>query len=119
MANRLPLVLTILLAAASGLAERPAVARLQSGEQQITMPGSPFAVRTTPNGRWAFVSVSQTVTGSTVSGSNGVAVLERAADTYRFVGFVPLDAVFPSGLALNRDGTLLLVAVKAGQRISN
>jgi hypothetical protein len=50
--------------------------------------------------------------GSTVSGNNGVAVLERAADTNRFVGFVPLDAVFPSGFALKRDGTLLLVAVK-------
>jgi DNA-binding beta-propeller fold protein YncE len=114
MTNRLLLVLTILLAAASSLGGRSVVAQVQSGEQQITMPGSPFAVRTTPNGRWAFVSVSQSVTGSTVSGSNGVAVLERAEDTYRFVGFVPLDAVFPSGLALTRDGTLLLVAVNTG-----
>jgi DNA-binding beta-propeller fold protein YncE len=114
MTSRLLFVLTILLLAASGLGGRPSMAQLQSGEQQITMPGAPFAVRTTPNGRWAFVSVSQTATASTVAGSNGVAVLERAADTYRFVGFVPLDAVFPSGLALNRDGTLLLVAVNTG-----
>jgi DNA-binding beta-propeller fold protein YncE len=113
MTNRLLLVFTILLAAASGLGGRPAVAQLQSGEQQITMPGSPFAVRTTPNGRWAFVSVSRAATASTVAG-NGVAVLERTAGTYRFVGFVPLDAVFPSSLAVNRDGTLLLVAVNTG-----
>jgi hypothetical protein len=69
---------------------------------------------TTPNGRWALVPVSQTATASTVAGGNGVAVLERAADAYRLVGFVPLAAVFPSGLALNRDGTLLLVAVNSG-----
>jgi DNA-binding beta-propeller fold protein YncE len=111
MTTRLLFVLTILLSAASGLGGHPAMAQLHSGEQQITMPGAPFAVRTTPNGRWAFVSVSST---RTVAGSNGVAVLERAAGTYRSVRFVPLDTVFPSGLALNRDGTLLLVAVSAG-----
>jgi DNA-binding beta-propeller fold protein YncE len=98
---------------AAGLGIRPAMAQLQSGEQQISMPGSPFAVRTTPNGRWALVSVSQSVTLGAVVGSNGVVVLERFAGTYRYISFVPLEAP-PSGLALNRDGTLLLAAANRG-----
>jgi DNA-binding beta-propeller fold protein YncE len=104
----------LLAVLAASLGIRPAMAQLQRGEQQIAMPGSPFAVRTTPDGRWAFVSVSQTATASTVTGSNGIAVLERTAGTYRYVGLIPLDAASPSGLALNRDGTLLLAAVSSG-----
>jgi DNA-binding beta-propeller fold protein YncE len=103
-------LLTVL---AAGLGIRPAMAQLQSGEQQIVMPGSPFAVRTTPNGRWALVSVSQSVTSGAVVGSNGIVVLERTAATYRYVSFVPLQDP-PSGLALNREGTLLLAAANRG-----
>jgi hypothetical protein len=77
------------------------------------MPGSPFAARTTPDGRWALVSVSQSVTAGAVVGSNGIVVLERTAATYRYVSFVPLQDR-PSGLALNRDGTLLLAAANRG-----
>jgi DNA-binding beta-propeller fold protein YncE len=103
----------LLAVLAAGFGVRTATAQPQSGEQQITMPGSPFAVRTTPNGRWALVSVSQSVTPGTVVGSNGIVVLERTAGTYRHVSFVPLEAP-PSGLALNRDGTLLLAAANRG-----
>jgi hypothetical protein len=103
----------LLAVLAAGLSIRPAMAELQSGEQQIAMPGWPFAVRTTPNGRWALVSVSRTVTPGAVVGSNGIVVLERTAGTYRYVSFVPLEAP-PSGLALNRDGTLLLAAANRG-----
>jgi DNA-binding beta-propeller fold protein YncE len=103
----------LLAVLAAGLGIRPAAAQLQSGEQQIMMPGSPFAVTTTPNGQWALVSVSQSVTSSAVLGSNGIVVLERAAGTYRYVSFVPLQDP-PSGLVLNHDGTLLLAAANRG-----
>jgi DNA-binding beta-propeller fold protein YncE len=103
----------LLVVLAAGLGIRPAIAQLQSGEQQIVMPGSPFAVRTTPNGRSALVSVSRSVTSAAVAGSNGIVVLERAAGTYRYVSFVSLQDP-PSGLALNRDGTLLLAAANRG-----
>jgi DNA-binding beta-propeller fold protein YncE len=95
----------LLAVLAAGLGIRPAKAQLQSGEQQIVMPGSPFPVKTTPNGRWALVSVSRSVTLGAVVGSNGIVVLERTAGTYRYVSFVPLQDP-PSGLALTRDGSL-------------
>jgi DNA-binding beta-propeller fold protein YncE len=53
------------------------------------------------------------VTPGAVVGSNGIVVLEHTAGTYRYASFVPLDAP-PSGLALNRDGTLLVAAANRG-----
>jgi hypothetical protein len=44
-------------------------------EQQVALPGSPFAVRTTPDGQWAFTSLL----GPTI----GIAVLKRINHTIR------------------------------------
>jgi DNA-binding beta-propeller fold protein YncE len=111
--RRLAPLCCLLAVLAAGLGIRPAMAQLPRGGQRIAMPGSPFAVRTTPDGRWALVSVSQSVSAGAIIGSNGIAVLERTASSYRYVRLVPLEAP-PSGLAINRDGTLLVAAASRG-----
>jgi YVTN family beta-propeller protein len=70
-------------------------------EQQVALPGSPFAVRTTPDGRWAFTSLSGPTTG--------IAVLEHINHSYQLVHIVPTAGPV-HGMALSRDGSLLLAA---------
>ncbi|MBV9981725.1 hypothetical protein [Bradyrhizobium sp.] len=91
----------------------PAAAELHSREQQIDMPGSPFAVVTTPDGTWVFVSVRQSGNGNTASGTSGIAVLERTGRSYRIVRFVAMEHQ-PAGLAMSRNGALLFAAASSG-----
>jgi DNA-binding beta-propeller fold protein YncE len=70
------------------------------------VPGSPYAVVGTADGRWAFASVS-------ASGGGGeIAVMTLGRGTPRLVRTVPLPSsmINAFGMALTHDGRLLLVA---------
>lgn len=71
----------------------------------VPLPGRPFGVVPSPDGCWLFVSLNSSGPRS----ANGVAVLSRRG------GRVNVDRVFtvepaPFGMALTRDGKLLVVA---------
>jgi len=51
--------------------------------QKIALPGFPFGVITTPDGRFVFASL--------VGSTNGIAVLARDRDTYQLIHVVPTD----------------------------
>jgi DNA-binding beta-propeller fold protein YncE len=72
---------------------------------EISLPGHPFGVVVAPDGRWVFVSVQSADSGSV----DGVAVLRRDGQGASLVRVIPLRHA-PWGLALTRDGSLLLVA---------
>jgi hypothetical protein len=67
-------------------------------EQQVALPGSPFAVQTTPDVQWAFASLG--------GRSLGIAVFKHDNRGYQLVRIVP-TAGPARGLALSRDGSLL------------
>jgi hypothetical protein len=75
-------------------------------QQQIPLPGSPFAAITTPDGRYVFVSMG--------GASSGVAVIRQrktfATDVQMIATCGPAF-----GLAMTKNGRYLLVAVQAGK----
>ena len=71
--------------------------------QEISLPGSPFAVAVAPHGRYVFASLS----GAT----NGIAVIEQGRRFASFVGVLPTGG--PTfGLAVTSDGRYLLDTVQ-------
>ncbi|HVW25053.1 MAG TPA: YncE family protein [Polyangiaceae bacterium] len=74
-----------------------------STPQKLTLPGTPFGVVTSPDGRFAFASLS----GPT----QGIAVVERRVDGPHLLRVVP-TAGGAFGLAVSRDGRTLLAAVQ-------
>ncbi len=70
---------------------------------QISLPGSPFGTVASPDGRYVFTSLS----GAT----SGIAVTETKGATSTLVRVVP-TAGGAWGLALSRDGNLLVAAVQ-------
>jgi YVTN family beta-propeller protein len=96
--------LTALVAFAGALSSPAAFAQTSRRfEQQLALPGSPFAVQTTSDGHWAFTSLSGARTG--------IAVLEHMNRRYQLVHIVP-TAGPALGLTLSRDGSLLLAATR-------
>jgi DNA-binding beta-propeller fold protein YncE len=88
--------------AVSGLSSAQAINPVQ---QQIPLPGSPFAAITTANGRYVFVSFK----GKT----NAVAVLRQRKTHAGVVQMIPTCG--PAfGLAMSKGGRYLLVAVQNG-----
>lgn len=74
-------------------------------QQQIPLPGNPFAAITTPDGRYVFVSMSETY--------NGIAVIRQNATFASLEQMIPTCGL-PRGLAMTRDGNYLLAAVANG-----
>ena len=70
-----------------------------------TIPGAPTAMVGTPDGRWAFASLSKDARGA-------IAVMAVTRGTLRLVRTVPLPHSLPAafGMTLTHDGRLLLVA---------
>jgi DNA-binding beta-propeller fold protein YncE len=95
--------LTALIAFAGALISSPAPMAQTTlpFEQQVTLPGSPFAVQITSDGHWAFTSLS--------GRRMGIAILEHINRGYQLVHIVP-TAGPALGLTLSRDGSLLLAA---------
>jgi len=74
------------------------------------VPGSPFGVVTTANGRWSFVSTSS----SGVTSSTGLIVVLANRASSSIIDFqVPITGM-PLGEALTNDGRYLLVADDTG-----
>jgi DNA-binding beta-propeller fold protein YncE len=73
----------------------------------VAMPGHPFGVAVTADGRWAFVSLPGRPTGS-------VAVVADHGLTPTLVRTVALPTSAPAGLTLTADGRYLLVAAGSG-----
>lgn len=74
-------------------------------QQQIPLPGYPFAAITTPNGRYVFVSMS--------GAYNGIAVIRQNATFASFEQIIPTCGG-SRGLAMTSDGNYLLAAVANG-----
>jgi 6-phosphogluconolactonase (cycloisomerase 2 family) len=70
-----------------------------------TVPGAPTAMVGTPDGRWAFASLSKDASGA-------IAVMAVTRGTLRLVRTVPLPHSLPAayGMTMTHDGRLLLVA---------
>lgn len=84
------------LASASGQTISPA-------QQDISLPGSPFAVTTTPDGEYAFASLS----GAT----DGIAIIKQGQQSASLVGVLPTGgATF--GLTVTANGKYLLDTVQ-------
>ena len=79
----------------------------------IQLPGHPFSIVPTRDGRWLFISVS-----STTPAANGVAVLKRTAGYFAVERVYPIPAVKnrppqrpgPSGMVMTHDERLLIAA---------
>src|SRR5215471_9814161 len=70
--------------------------------QLISLPGSPFAVAVTPDGKHVFVSLQK---------ANGVAVIEQGDESATLLGVIPTGGS-AWGMAITSDGKYLLVAVQ-------
>jgi DNA-binding beta-propeller fold protein YncE len=92
----------MLLASMASGEDMPATAPTTTPEQ-IALPGSPFGVVASPDGRFAFASLS----GAT----QGIAVVERGSAGTQLLHIIP-TAGDAFGLALSGDGGLLLAAVQ-------
>jgi YVTN family beta-propeller protein len=71
--------------------------------QDISLPGSPFAVTPTPDGRYAFASLS----GAT----NGIAIIKQSGTSSSLVRVLPTDGG-AFGLTVSADGKYLLDTVQ-------
>jgi len=92
-------------AAILGIIDPSSAQTINPAQQQIPLPGSPFAVITTPDGRSLFVS--------TTSPTSGVTVLRQRNKFATIVQTIPTCG--PAfGLALSKGGKYLLVAVQKG-----
>lgn len=88
-----------------GAADLSSAQAINPVQQQIPLPGSPFAAITTLDGRYVFVSM----TGAT----HGVAVLRQQKPSAAVVQM--LSTCGPAfGMAMSKSGRYLLVAVQAG-----
>jgi DNA-binding beta-propeller fold protein YncE len=87
-------------AAPSGLNCNAGVARYD-----VAVPGHPFSVASSVDGQFAFVAIDS----SDPTSPNGIGVLRCNAGRYMFSHLVPLEAE-PTGMAITRDGKLLVVA---------
>jgi DNA-binding beta-propeller fold protein YncE len=87
-------------ASAASAASAPAINPVR---QDLSLPGSPFAVTTTPNGEYAFASLS----GAT----NGIAIIKQGRTSASLVGVLPTGgAAF--GLTVTGNGKYLLDTVQ-------
>jgi DNA-binding beta-propeller fold protein YncE len=84
------------VAAGTPLAAQPPVT--------MRVPGDPFAVVGTADGRWAFASIW------TGNGGVEVAVISLSRQAPRLVRTVKLPGSYPGGMAMTHDGRLLVVA---------
>lgn len=96
----------ILCATILGFSNRASAQTINPAQQQIPIPGSPFAAITTPDGRYVFVSFSGT--------THGVLVLRQKK---RFATVLRRVATCgpASGLAMSKGGRYLMVAVHGGK----
>jgi DNA-binding beta-propeller fold protein YncE len=73
-------------------------------QQDIALPGSPFAVTTTPNGQYLFASLS----GAT----GGIAIIKQGPASARLVRVLPTPGGDTFGLTVTQDGRYLLDTVQ-------
>jgi DNA-binding beta-propeller fold protein YncE len=92
-------------AAILGISDLSSAQAINPVQQQIPLPGSPFAAITTPDGRYVFVSMS--------GASSGVAVI-RQRKTFASVVQTITTCGPAFGLAMTKNGRYLLVAVQMG-----
>jgi YVTN family beta-propeller protein len=71
----------------------------------VAVPGHPFSVAATADGRSAFVSINS----ANPSSSTGIGVLLCVGGRFQYQHMVPLEPQ-PTGLALTHDGKLLVAA---------
>ncbi len=96
----------IFCAAITGIPDLAPAQTINPAQQRISVPSSPFAVITTRNGRYVFVSFGGATTG-------GVAVLRQMRRSAAVVQVIPVCG--PAfGLAMSKGGRYLLVAVQRG-----
>ena len=96
----------IAILAAGALLSAPALASAQAINptlQDLSLPGSPFAVATTPDGKYAFASLS----GS----SNGIAIIKQHRTSASLVRVLPTGGG-AWGLTVTPDGKYLLDTVQ-------
>jgi DNA-binding beta-propeller fold protein YncE len=99
--------------AVGALASGPALASTQAPgptpatrpiQQDVSLPGSPFATAATPDGKYVFASLSGAV--------SGIAIVKQGPRTARLVRVLPTGS--PAyGLTVTRDGKYLLDTVQA------
>jgi DNA-binding beta-propeller fold protein YncE len=96
------LVLAVATAALSGAPAALAQA-ISPTVQDVSLPGSPFAVTSTPDGRYVFASLS----GS----ANGIAIIKQGRSSASLVRILPTGGG-AFGLTVTRDGRYLLDTVQ-------
>jgi len=79
--------------------------RADTARYDVALPGHPFSVAESADGRSAFVSI----VSSNPKSTSGIAMLRCYSGRYRFTNLVPLEAQ-PTGLAITHDHKLLVVA---------
>jgi len=80
---------------------------INPAQQQISLPGSPFAAITTADGRYVFVSLVITPT------TGGVAVIRQRKNSATIKGIISTCGS-AHGMAISKGGRYLLVAVQSG-----
>jgi DNA-binding beta-propeller fold protein YncE len=90
-------------AAILGISDLSSAQTINPLQQQIPLPGPPFAAITTPDGRYVFVSIGEP--------ANSIAVIRQTKTFATVVQMIPTcGAAF--GLAMSKGGRYLLVAVQ-------
>lgn len=93
------------------IANRPLVhartvgCRADTVRYDVALPGHPYAVAVSADGRSAFVSI----VSSNPKSASGIATLRCNGGRYEFTNLVPLETQ-PTGLAITHDNRLLVVA---------
>jgi len=102
----LPLALMFLIALAAQAQPNECNARGASPSMTVALDSRPFAVTSSADGCWIFVSLMG-------PGKTGIQVLKRGAGRIEPFRFVPLKSQ-PGGIVLTHDGKLLIAALASG-----
>jgi len=98
----------IFCAAILGISDPSPAQTINPAQQQIPLPGSPFAANTTPDGRYVFVSMVTTQTTS------DVAVIRQGKNLATLNHTIITTCGSAHGMAMSKDGRYLLVTVQEG-----
>ncbi len=93
------LIPTLVVSALLSVASSASAQSISPSLQSVSLPGSPFAVTPTPNGQYAFASLS----GAT----SGIAIIKQGPSSDSLVRILPTGGG-TWGLAITPDGRYLL-----------